>query len=43
MKINMAVKSSMENQLLATDILNTLLPAVSSATSVTYALIVYID
>ena len=36
----MGVKSSMENQLLLTGILNTLLPAVSSLTSITYTLIV---
>ena len=40
LKTNMAVKGSMENQLLLTGILNTLLPAVSSATSITYTLII---
>ena len=36
----MVVKSSMENHLLLTGILNTLLPTVSSPTSIAYALIV---
>ena len=40
MKSNTAVKGSMGNHLLSTDVLNTLLPAISPAASITYTLIV---